>query len=323
MPKAIGSVPKYAYALAVIAALVFLLLPLAPATAAEGLVPCGNPGQPACNVCYFGELVNRVIRFGIFNLAIPVAILMLLYGGFRYAFSFGNPNNISAATKVLRNTLVGLFIVFAAFFAVDTAIKALVGGGDKFLKTFGPWNDPFKDKSFCEKFSVKSSTGTGAFGGAQGSSAPIASPETPKLPQLESGQINEEHARALAKAADINVNKTPCPPGVEYGAVPGGCTSLYGVKLSTMEGAQRLKESCKCYVLITGGTEVGHTLGDRSHSRGDKLDFALAPELNTYIKKTYKYIGYRADGAIQYQEAPGGTIFAKETSHWDVTFKPK
>src|SRR3989338_9279858 len=99
MPKAIGSVPKYAYALAVIAALVFLLLPLAPATAAEGLVPCGNPGQPACNVCYFGELVNRVIRFGIFNLAIPLAILILLYGGVFSAFFFCDPDKNSPARK--------------------------------------------------------------------------------------------------------------------------------------------------------------------------------------------------------------------------------
>ena len=144
MPKAIGSVPKYAYALAVIAALVFLLLPLAPATAAEGLVPCGNPGQPACQPCHIVVLVIRLINFGIKYLAVPLAILMFIWAGFTYALSGGSDKRIQSGKTILTNTVIGLLIVFGAYFIVDTAIKALTGDfrNKNFIGAFGPWNAP-------------------------------------------------------------------------------------------------------------------------------------------------------------------------------------
>lgn len=135
------------------AALVFFVIPVMPAFAQEGIVPCGNPGQPACQPCHVVILVTKLINFGIIYLAVPLAILMFMWAGFRYALSGGSETHIGAAKTILKNTVIGLLIVFGAYFIVDLAIGVLTSspGGNIFsgqknfiniVAKWGPWNQP-------------------------------------------------------------------------------------------------------------------------------------------------------------------------------------
>lgn len=72
-------------------------------------------------------------------------------------------------------------------------------------------------------------------------------------------------------------------------------------------------------VVITGGTEVGHSGGTYSHSTGWKLDIRLDTCVNNYITSTFTYKGVRGDGAALYEDADG-YIWAKEGNHWDILF---
>src|SRR3989338_10179442 len=112
--------PRTLMTLAVVCSLAIILIAPVEIHAAtwEGLVPCGNYGQKPCNPCYVGELLNGLMNFMMKDLAFPLAGLMLVYAGFRYALSGGNPKNIEAGKKILKNTVIGLFIVIIAFFIV-------------------------------------------------------------------------------------------------------------------------------------------------------------------------------------------------------------
>lgn len=97
------------------------------------------------------------------------------------------------------------------------------------------------------------------------------------------------------------------------------CTSFSGIRQTTLDGAKTLKSASGCALTITGGTEVGHAGGTYSHANGYKLDFSLTSCLTSYVQNTFQYQGLRSDGAALYRSAAGNE-YAKEGSHWDVTF---
>ncbi|TDC69326.1 hypothetical protein [Streptomyces hainanensis] len=97
------------------------------------------------------------------------------------------------------------------------------------------------------------------------------------------------------------------------------CTSFDQLNLATAQGAQTLRRASGCALNITGGTETGHASGTYSHWNGYKLDFALNSCVNSYVTNNFAFIGYRGDGAAQYQSG-SGNIYAREGNHWDVTY---
>ncbi|MDT9593471.1 hypothetical protein RDV89_10370 [Nocardioides zeae] len=97
------------------------------------------------------------------------------------------------------------------------------------------------------------------------------------------------------------------------------CTSLDGVRQATVSGAVTLAGASGCSLTVTGGTEVGHADGTYSHHNGYKLDFSLSSCLTSYVTSTFTYVGERGDGAALYR-AGSGNEYAREGSHWDVTF---
>ncbi len=54
-----------------------------------------------------------------------IAILIILYGGYTWMTSAGNPEKIEKAKKILTNAVIGLVIIFSAFAIVSFIIRAL------------------------------------------------------------------------------------------------------------------------------------------------------------------------------------------------------
>eukprot|EP00002_Diphylleia_rotans_P009909 TRINITY_DN2026_c0_g1_i1.p2 TRINITY_DN2026_c0_g1~~TRINITY_DN2026_c0_g1_i1.p2 ORF type:complete len:153 (+),score=24.20 TRINITY_DN2026_c0_g1_i1:55-513(+) len=97
------------------------------------------------------------------------------------------------------------------------------------------------------------------------------------------------------------------------------CTSLEQINCATIDGIIRFKTQSGCPTNVTGGTETGHSGGTYSHWNGYKIDISLSSCNQNYIPANYKFIGYRGDGAAQYQSS-NGNIYAKEGNHWDITY---
>ncbi len=97
------------------------------------------------------------------------------------------------------------------------------------------------------------------------------------------------------------------------------CTSLEQINCATIDGIIRFKTQSGCSTNVTGGTETGHSSGTYSHWNGYKVDISLSTCNQNYIPATYTFIGYRGDGAAQYQSS-NGNIYAKEGNHWDILY---
>lgn len=101
------------------------------------LVPCGGAGQPACNVCHFFNLAKNIVDFLTEAVAMPVAVIILIYGGIMMVISGGSEEKYRAGLTALRRAVWGLLWVFAAWLIIDTIIKWLANPN---VFMFGPWN---------------------------------------------------------------------------------------------------------------------------------------------------------------------------------------
>jgi len=84
--------------------------------------------------------IARIIRAFIGLLGI-IAVLIILYGGYVYMTSAGNPEKIEQAKKILRNAIIGLLIILSSFaivsFILNYLIVATGGGGYGGPPTYG------------------------------------------------------------------------------------------------------------------------------------------------------------------------------------------
>ncbi|MFF7904005.1 MULTISPECIES: hypothetical protein [unclassified Streptomyces] len=113
---------------------------------------------------------------------------------------------------------------------------------------------------------------------------------------------------------------------------PVGRTSLEGVRTRTIQGVIALKKASHCTIIITGGTESGHSTGRNSnhtHANGYKLDLRTRDEggcVTRWIKKTQRKGKPRGHDPRWYGNLAGISLeYVYETpkrgaTHWDITF---
>ena len=92
---------------------------------AAGLVPCGGPGEPACQLCHLFVLLDNVIDFFLFKIVFPVSVLLLVIGGFMFLFYAENPQMVEQGKKILISVIIGLVIIFSAYFVIGTFLKTI------------------------------------------------------------------------------------------------------------------------------------------------------------------------------------------------------
>lgn len=100
---------------------------------AAGLVPCGGPGQSDCTICSLFVGVKNIVDFLTLDIAIPLAVVILIYGGVMLLTSGGSEEKIKKGKTALRAAVWGLLIVFAAWLIIATILGNLVQTGYK------PW----------------------------------------------------------------------------------------------------------------------------------------------------------------------------------------
>ncbi|MEV6860620.1 hypothetical protein AB0M44_06405 [Streptosporangium subroseum] len=149
----------------------------------------------------------------------------------------------------------------------------------------------------------------------------VAVPPQPKAavpPQVQQRQpVRLQHLQATEQLKQAGLNWTSS--GKCSNRHVGHCTSLQAVRAATVDEVIALKQRSQCPIVITGGTEVGHAPGPYSHHAGYKLDIKPNKCINDYIKQQQPPQGVRGDGARLYGN-PLGTLYARESNHWDILF---
>lgn len=116
-------------------------LSLAQSSTWKGLVPCGTESTPIvtdkagkqtggevinpCNFDFFLGLINKLIEFILFFLAIPIAAIMFAYAGFELVTSGGEAAKRTKAKDVFFNAVIGLVIAAAGYLIIKTVLLIL------------------------------------------------------------------------------------------------------------------------------------------------------------------------------------------------------
>ncbi len=103
-----------------------ILLLMLPAVSFAGLVPCGGTGQSPCDFKGLMTLVYTLIRFTLYDLAVPIAAIMFFYAGFLMIVPGGESGSARTKAKnIFTNAVLGLLAAAAAFLVVRTLLAIL------------------------------------------------------------------------------------------------------------------------------------------------------------------------------------------------------
>ena len=111
--------------------------------AQSGLIPCGTEKTPlvnspdgksqtggevikSCEFEHIFELINKVVNFALFQLALPIAAIMFAYAGFLMIFSGGESGKRTKAKGIFWNVALGLILAAASWLIIHT-ILGIVG----------------------------------------------------------------------------------------------------------------------------------------------------------------------------------------------------
>ena len=92
---------------------------------AKGIVPCGNPGQPACEIKDFFIMLAIIYDFLVKWIATPLAILGLTIGAIFILISAGNPSLNKRGWDIVWAAVIGLALVFCSWLIINTLLSAM------------------------------------------------------------------------------------------------------------------------------------------------------------------------------------------------------
>lgn len=93
---------------------------------AQGLVPCGGPGEPQCTFNHLIILAQTVINFLILNVAAPLAGIVVAWAGILMFTSGGNQERLRTAKKIFWYVILGFVVALSAWLIVNAIVFAFV-----------------------------------------------------------------------------------------------------------------------------------------------------------------------------------------------------
>lgn len=113
----------------------YLLNPAAAFAAAVDLCDEGSDFGKLCGLTSgnFGKVVGGVITL-LFVIAVVVALVFLVWGGLKWILSGGDKSAVEGARNTIVAAVVGLVIVFLAYFILNLVLTFFLGAGLSELK---------------------------------------------------------------------------------------------------------------------------------------------------------------------------------------------
>lgn len=114
--------------LAVLVVFNFLPLFLLAANPSQGLVPCGAGGSATPSDCRWADLVTlfeKIVNFLLFSVAIPLAVIAIVYSGIQILLAQDKPGQLSKAYGTLQKVGIGMFMSLGAYAIVKTIVSLL------------------------------------------------------------------------------------------------------------------------------------------------------------------------------------------------------
>ncbi len=248
-----------------------------------------------------GAVVNWVQNFYQFSLIAGVflAVGVITWAGLKYALAAGNPSGQSDARDQILQALLGLILLFGAYLILFTINPNLI---NLRLETL---SDARVRAPVNSGGGVGVGVGTGGdFQGGGGRSGGAGAGGCFTADCITDTQARQQLTTASNDAITFNAT----PPQ----------TSLEGMRQNTINEIVNIQRNCGCNIVVTGGTEGGHSAGANSHANGYKVDLGLNTNLNNYVERNFTPVGIRSNDGARLWRAPNGTVYARESNHWDI-----
>jgi hypothetical protein len=255
------------------------------------------------------EYIKVAYAWGL-GLVGTLAVTVIAYGGFLYMVG-----KVEQGRDYITSAFLGVLLLFGSYLILYTINPELAKLRCETIKMM-----KFEERKVSP---TSNQDQTGALSGLQSSTGGkcAAGDYEVRVDALDGAERcfsqTSYDFRTKLDQAKIGI-KDECPPNQST-----GCVALGGVKETSINRVLDLANKAGVEnVYITGGNEgcgTIHKSGTVSHCTGDKIDLAMDPELTAYITNNYSKAGTWKDGTQLYR-APDGTIFAKESNHWDVSF---
>ena len=314
-----------------------------------GLVPCAGDSTYAnrCTLCDLLVGIRDIVAWGK-NILIILAILAIVIGAIMYIISAGDSGAMESAKNVIKQALWGVVIVLGAWLIVNTVLwlfakKADLGigvtnwydfqcgssattGGDEIYpdtEVGGGTDDdttpPSDGTDGCDAGESPSDDGMSCVPDtppADDEDDDVEEPAPLDPDNMPFSSMSENEARAeLSRLSGDKIKVAETSPGA---------TKTTGLRKETVDGVVAFQKEVGTSVVINGGSEANphknNSIYSKSHANGYKVDINDTPAVNDYIERNYTPTGVRSDGAKLYQDSKGNE-YARERTHWDVTYK--
>ena len=93
----------------------------------DPIVPCDNStSATTCDFTQLMNLVNNIIDFILYGMAIPIAAIMFAYAGFKLVTAGGEISSARTKAKsIFLNTVIGLVLAAGAWLIIKTILTTL------------------------------------------------------------------------------------------------------------------------------------------------------------------------------------------------------
>ena len=126
---------KFTYSVIGLLVAAAVLIALDPTASAISSIQAGadaarGTGQPA-ELFGDGGVITTITNVLLFIVG-ALSVIMIIWGGIRYATSGGNSSSVTAAKNTIMYAIIGLIVAFLAFAAVNFVLSAVTPGNAGF-----------------------------------------------------------------------------------------------------------------------------------------------------------------------------------------------
>ncbi len=82
----------------------------------------------SCTWCDFIQLGQNIINFSTKDIAFPLAVAFIIYGGIMMMINSGNPSKLKESQGIIFSAIIGIVIMLSAWVILNTFFNLLTGG---------------------------------------------------------------------------------------------------------------------------------------------------------------------------------------------------
>ena len=106
-------------------------------TSADGIVPCGGGGaEPTCDFNQLMIMVNRIIHFLFYDVAIPLTTIIFMYVGARLVLYQDKMGEWKKAKEAFANIGIGFGMMVGAFVLIKFILSQVLDTSNGFSVDF-------------------------------------------------------------------------------------------------------------------------------------------------------------------------------------------